>query len=92
MLELKNISFTAENEDGENDPGEIFNVYNKVNNAIGNLQTSLIVNHQFLIGERLATEAEKQADAQAVADAWVSLPTCRICWAAVASPKRWRIL
>lgn len=62
----------TENEDGENTPGEMFAIYKKVNDAIGNLQTSLIVNHQFLIGERLATEAEKQADAQAVADAWAA--------------------
>lgn len=62
----------VENEDGENTPGELFDVYNKVNSAIGNLQTSMIVNHQFLIGERIATEAEKQADAQAVAEAWAN--------------------
>ena len=60
----------TENDEGENNPGELFAVYNKINDAIGSLQTSLIVDHQFLIGERIATEAEKQADAQAIADAW----------------------
>lgn len=33
--------------------GELFEAYNTVNGAIGNLQTSLIVDHQFLIGERV---------------------------------------
>ena len=31
--------------------GELFDVYDRVNNAIGTLQTKLIVDHQFLIGE-----------------------------------------
>ena len=41
-------------EDGNlTEPGKLFETYNTVNNAIGHLQTSLIVDHQFLIGERV---------------------------------------
>lgn len=39
--------------------GEIFDVYNRVNRAIGDLQTSRISDHRFLIGERVASDAEK---------------------------------
>ena len=41
-------------EDGNlTETGELFAAYNTVNDAIGHLQTSLIVDHQFLIGERV---------------------------------------
>ena len=40
-----------------------------VNGAIGDLQTAKIVNHQFLIGERLPSEAEAEADAEALSAA-----------------------
>ena len=50
--------------------GELFDVYDRVNNAIGTLQTKLIVDHQFLIGERVPTETEKAQDEKAYQDAW----------------------
>ncbi len=53
----------TEDLEGNRKPGELFDVYNAVNQAIGGLQTAKIVNHQFLIAERTRTEAEKEADA-----------------------------
>ena len=49
--------------------GELFEIYELVNGAIGDLQTAKIVNHQFLIGERLPSEAEAEADAEALSAA-----------------------
>lgn len=49
--------------------GDIFEIYNRVNDAIGTLQTSKIVDHDFLIGERIASDNEKAADAAALAAA-----------------------
>ncbi len=52
--------------------GDLFEVYNRVNDAIGHLQTSKIVDHRFLIGERVASEAEIAADAALVAKAMLA--------------------
>lgn len=51
-------------------PGELFDVYNRVNDAIGTLQTKKIVNHDFLIGERVPTDAENAKDAADIEAAW----------------------
>jgi hypothetical protein len=50
--------------------GELFDVYNRVNNAIGKLQNKLIVDHNFLIGERVPTDAENAKDIADVEAAW----------------------
>lgn len=50
--------------------GELFEVYERVNDAIGMLQTAKIVDHKFLIGERVASDAEKEADRLAYENAW----------------------
>lgn len=50
--------------------GSLFEVYNRVNQAIGKLQTKKIVGHEFLIGERVPTEAEKQKDQATIDAAW----------------------
>ena len=42
--------------------GELFEIYNRVNNAIGKLQTKKIVDHDFLIGERIPTANDLAAD------------------------------
>lgn len=42
--------------------GELFEIYNRVNDAIGNLQTKKIVDHDFLIGERIPTAKDLAAD------------------------------
>ncbi len=52
----------TEDLEGNTKPGELFDVYNKVNSAIGSLQTAKIVNHQFLIAERTRTAEEIAAD------------------------------
>ena len=49
--------------------GDLFTIYDRVNAAIGSLQTAKIVDHDFLIGERVASDAEKAADAAALAAA-----------------------
>ena len=49
--------------------GDIFEIYDRVNSAIGTLQTAKIVDHDFLIGERVANESEKAADAAVLAAA-----------------------
>ncbi len=36
--------------------------YNELNGVLGELQTSLITDHEFIIGERVPTEAEAEAD------------------------------
>lgn len=54
------------------EPGELFDVYNRVNNAIGMLQTAKIMDHAFLIGERVPTEAEIAADEKIYADAYAA--------------------
>ncbi len=46
--------------------GELFEVYDRVNSAIGKLQNKLIINHQFLIGERDALADEIAADESAI--------------------------
>ena len=43
-------------------PGELFAIYNRVNDAIGKLQTKKIVGHDFLIGERVPTAEDLAAD------------------------------
>lgn len=50
--------------------------YKQINDALGTLQTSLIENHEFLIGERIPTEREiaedtaaEEAEAEALAEA-----------------------
>ena len=48
---------------------ELVDRYNELNTLLADLQTSLIVGHEFLIGERVATEAELAADAAAAAAA-----------------------
>ena len=53
---------------------KIVDYYNILDEAIGDLQTEYIVGHEFIIGERVPSEAEQAADAiaadeQAVADA-----------------------
>ncbi|MBQ8837318.1 MAG: hypothetical protein IJ002_07430 [Clostridia bacterium] len=53
---------------------KIVDYYNVLNDAIGDLQTETIVGHEFIIGERVPSEAETladiiAADEQAVADA-----------------------
>ena len=53
----------TEDLEGNRKPGELFDVYNAVNQAIGGLQTAKIVGHQFLTVERTRTQAEKDADA-----------------------------
>lgn len=50
--------------------GELFDVYNRVNDAIGTLQTKKIVDHGFLIGERVPTDAEREQDAAKMDAAW----------------------
>lgn len=50
--------------------GELFEVYDRVNDAIGTLQTKKIVDHQFLIGERVPTESELAKDESAYQAAW----------------------
>ena len=52
----------------------LVNYYNTLNEAIGDLQTKVIVDHEFIIGERVPSEAEAEADKiaadeQAVLDA-----------------------
>ena len=50
---------------------EVIEQYNKLNEAIGGLQTTLITNHQFMRGERVADPDEVEADllaAQQAAD------------------------
>ena len=50
---------------------EVIEQYNKLNAAIGDLQTTLITDHQFLLGERVADADEIEADiaaAQKAAD------------------------
>lgn len=42
--------------------GALFEIYNRVNDAIGKLQTKKIVDHDFLIGERIPTENDLVAD------------------------------
>ena len=41
---------------------ELINYYNMLNNELKDLQTSLIVGHEFIRGERVPSEAEKAAD------------------------------
>lgn len=48
---------------------ELIERYNQLNELLCDLQTSLIVGHEFLIGERVPTEAEAAADAAAKAEA-----------------------
>ncbi len=52
----------TEDLEGNRQPGELFDVYKKVNDAIGHLQTAKIVDHSFLIVERTRTDAEKAVD------------------------------
>ncbi len=47
-------------------PGELIKQYELLNAAIGDLQTSLITDHQFLITERVRTEQEVSADREAL--------------------------
>lgn len=60
------------------EPGELFTVYNRVNDAIGHLQTKKIVDHRFLIGERVPTESEKAADAKYVEQLFEELKSAAI--------------
>ena len=48
---------------------ELVERYNQLNELLRDVQTSLIVGHEFLIGERVPTEAEAAADAAAQAEA-----------------------
>ncbi len=64
----------AKGDDDKVESSELTKYYNILNGAIGDLQTSLIVDHEFIIGERVPSEAEAAADViaadeQAVADA-----------------------
>ncbi len=59
----------VEDSEGNRKPGELFEVYNTVNQAIGKLQTAKIVDHRFLVVERTRTEAEKAADAALLEEA-----------------------
>ena len=42
--------------------GELFEIYNRLNKAIGHLQTKKIVDHDFLIGERIPTAEDLSFD------------------------------
>ncbi len=59
---------TYDEEGNLTETGKLFEIYNRVNGAIGDLQLSKIVDHTFLIGERVPTDAELSKD-QALADA-----------------------
>ena len=50
-------------------PGKLFDIYNRINGAIGNLQTIKIVDHTFLIAERVPTAEELAEDEKAFVDA-----------------------
>lgn len=45
---------------------EVVELYGTLNDAIGDLQTSQIVDHEFLIGERVPTAEELEADKEAI--------------------------
>ncbi len=49
--------------------GKLFDIYNRINSAIGNLQTSKIIDHAFLIAERVPTAEEVAEDEKAFMDA-----------------------
>ena len=48
---------------------ELIQRYNELNELLRDVQTSLITGHEFLIGERVPTDAERAADAVADAEA-----------------------
>ena len=44
---------------------DLVEIYNRINSVLGKLQTKLIVDHEFLIGERIPTALELEEDAKA---------------------------
>ena len=48
---------------------DLVSIYKELNELLGSLQTKLIVDHEFLIGERIPTELELIEDAEAEAEA-----------------------
>lgn len=57
---------TYDNDGNLTQPGELFAIYDKVNSALGHLQTIRISDHQFLIGERVPTAGELEEDRAAM--------------------------
>jgi len=57
------------NEDGEFEAGELVEIYHNLNDAVSDLQTKLIINHELLTGMRIPDAEELEADRKAQEEA-----------------------